>query len=356
MTLHKHRILKKVGSPGETVEKTLVLVSDAVVTTDTRGNITRINPPAESLTGWMRGDVLGFDIFSIFELDQGKVLGLMDSVRNDSFERRTMLSWADGLSLKKKSGDKIPVSMNIGFIKGNKWEPDEFFFVIIPDDVKDENGECRLERYYRIVMDLMNNSVFMINSDMKIVVYNQAFLDLCANIGISLEKLDKPVYEILPSEIFGKKWDYQEIFDNGSSYRMERTYKNEKTVRYLTIETIPLSDNNSITHAAFIGSDTTREKEIEEKEERISMNFKAHSENVEEIADLCARIKMPLGKIRKISESSASADLKNISAAASEISEILLDIDLKWLKYEKIKTFFDLIKESSSGGEKKEEA
>ncbi|MDD4126949.1 MAG: response regulator [Methanomicrobium sp.] len=340
MTLHKHRIMKNV-EPTEVIDSTLTLVSDAVITTDRRGNITRINPPAESLTGWSRGDALGFDIFTIFELDREKISGFMESVRLDAFEKRTLLSWVDGLKLKTKAGGNISLSLNIGFVKGNKLNPDEYFFVLIPDD-KDGGRQSRLEMYYRIVLDAIKDPVFLSDSDMKIILYNQAFSDLCGVLGVNLNHLSKPAYEVLPTDIFGSKWDYEEIFKTKTAYNKERTYKKDKETRFINLETIPLSDGNSITHMAVIIFDVTWQKEMDERDEMIARNFKAHSKNVEEIADLCALLKPPLGKIRKIAESTTSSDNKNILRETKEMYEILFNMDMKWLKYEKIKNYFDV--------------
>ena len=341
MTLHKHRIMKNV-EPAEIIDSTLTLVSDAVISTDTRGNITRINPSAESLTGWSRGDALGFDIFTIFELDREKIIGLMDSVRMDNFEKRNLLSWVDGLLLKKKNGDIISLSLNIGFVRGNKINPDEFFFVLIPDSLDDNCTPETLERYYRIVLDAIGDPVFLSDSDMKIVLYNQAFSDLCGVLGVDLTNLNNPVYEILPQDIFGGRWDYEEIFKTKTAYKKERSYKTDKNTRYLTIETIPLSDGDSITHVAVVSNDVTWEKEMDERDEKIARNFKAHSKNAEEIADLCALLKQPLSRIRRIAEKKTSPENRAIINEVSEMSDILFNIDMKWLRYEQIKNYFDV--------------
>lgn len=59
----------------EYLRTTLNSIGDAVITTDTEGNIVKINPVAESLTGWRAGEAAGKpidDIFKIFNAKTGK--------------------------------------------------------------------------------------------------------------------------------------------------------------------------------------------------------------------------------------------------------------------------------------------
>ncbi|WOF17019.1 response regulator [Methanoplanus sp. FWC-SCC4] len=341
MTIHKHRIMKKV-EPAEEIDTTLTFVSDAVVTTGHDHIIKRINPAAESVTGWTREEAFGMDFFELFEVDKNVVSDMMEAVSRDAFEKRSLLSWVDNLTLKKKSGEILDISMNIGYVRGNRRIPDEFFFVLIPKGSDGDMKENSLERYYRIIMDAIDVPVYLIDSEMDIVIYNQAFSDLCVSLGVNLNHLDKPAYEVLPSAIFGNKWDYTDIFKSGSAFEKERTYKEGGILRYLSIETIPLTDGRKVTHAAVIVRDLTREKEIEDRDEMVAMNFRAHSKNVEEIADLCGLLKEPLSRARKTASSGDTYEMRKIRESLSEISDVLYEIDMKWLKYEKMRNFFDI--------------
>ncbi|MBN2733853.1 MAG: response regulator [Methanomicrobiaceae archaeon] len=343
MTLHKHSIIKKV-EPEESVDSKMNYTSDAVITTDSKGLITKINPAAVSLTGWTGKETVGSDIFAVFELDKSKITGLMDSVRSNAFDNRSLLSWVDGLKLKKRSGESLPLSINIGFIKGNNWTNDEFFFVLIPDGAEEINiRENPLENYYRIILDTIDDSVFLINSEMKIVVYNKAFVRLCKDLGLKLNDLDKPVYQILYNDIFGTSWDYKEIFKTGAATKKERSFKKDGYTRYISLESIPFLDADVVTDVAVIGFDITREKEIEERDKMIAKNFKAHNKNVEDIADLCGLLKDPVGEIKKLVAGDESQNSRAVLQAASEISSILEKMDMKWVKYEKIKNYFDVM-------------
>lgn len=60
-----HRAL---SASEESLSITLHSIGDAVLATDTRGNITRMNPVAERLTGWTRTEALGRPVDEVFQI------------------------------------------------------------------------------------------------------------------------------------------------------------------------------------------------------------------------------------------------------------------------------------------------
>ena len=348
MTLHKHNVIRKV-EPNAIIDSTLRLVSDAVITVAPDGEITRINPPAQALTGYSREEATDYDIFHLFRHDRKKIADMMESLQSDGAEKRNLLSWMDSVTLTNKNGEFVPMSLNIGFVKGNRWNSDEYFFVLIPYKPTAGGigeGESSLERYYRIVLDAIKDSVCLIDSNLKIVVYNSAFSNLCIRLGADLNQLDKPVYDILPNDIFGNRWDYKDLFEShrsgvpGEIAVKERSYVKDKVAHYLNIETIPLSNGSKITHFAIICFDVTREKEVEERDEKLSRNFRAQSRNIEAIADICARLKPPLSTIKKVAGPQSSMEFRKVMKAANELSDLIFEMDMKWLRYERIKSLF----------------
>jgi PAS domain S-box-containing protein len=66
---------KKLANEKEHLRTTLNSIGDAVICTDTKGNITRMNPVAEKLTGWAISEAEGrpiLDVFRIVNADSGK--------------------------------------------------------------------------------------------------------------------------------------------------------------------------------------------------------------------------------------------------------------------------------------------
>jgi PAS domain S-box-containing protein len=92
---------------GELLRVTLASIGDAVITTDTAGRVTYLNPVAESLTGWSHGDALGQPLDTVF-----RILNERDRTRAESpavralrdgavtgLTNHTILLRADGVEL-----------------------------------------------------------------------------------------------------------------------------------------------------------------------------------------------------------------------------------------------------------------
>jgi PAS domain S-box-containing protein len=96
-----------IAEQGERLRTTLASIGDAVITTDTKGRITNLNPVAESLTGWTKAEATGQPLDEVFRivnedtrrtvknpatraLDEGVVVGLANHtilIARDGTER-----------------------------------------------------------------------------------------------------------------------------------------------------------------------------------------------------------------------------------------------------------------------------
>ena len=68
MALYKHQSDRQIREQREWLRVTLTSIGDAVVTCDTEGKVTFLNPVAEDLTGWTTEEALGRGIQEVFRL------------------------------------------------------------------------------------------------------------------------------------------------------------------------------------------------------------------------------------------------------------------------------------------------
>ncbi|HWP92220.1 MAG TPA: response regulator [Thermodesulfobacteriota bacterium] len=68
IALHKHHVDKKLKEKKKWLALTLKSIGDGVITTDTEGVITFMNPVAESLTAWEKEEALGKNISDVFKI------------------------------------------------------------------------------------------------------------------------------------------------------------------------------------------------------------------------------------------------------------------------------------------------
>jgi len=72
MALNKHRIDKSIRESEKWLSTVLQSIGDAVITTDTDGIVTYINPIAQDLTGWSQEDAYGKELDDVFQVVDDK--------------------------------------------------------------------------------------------------------------------------------------------------------------------------------------------------------------------------------------------------------------------------------------------
>jgi PAS domain S-box-containing protein len=89
---------------------TLYSISDAVIATDLQGNVTRMNPAAEHLTGWQEAQAIGQPGYEVLRLVDAEsrqpVPGLLASL----MEQRNTLNLTDQILLLSREGKATPVA------------------------------------------------------------------------------------------------------------------------------------------------------------------------------------------------------------------------------------------------------
>ncbi|HEX2912556.1 MAG TPA: PAS domain S-box protein [Chloroflexia bacterium] len=104
---------------------TLRSIGDGVITTDTQGCITLMNPVAETLTGWMQEEALGRPLLEVFRLINGKTrepaenpaIRVLETGEVQGLASRTMLVDRDG-NERYVSNSGAPIRNSLGKIIG----------------------------------------------------------------------------------------------------------------------------------------------------------------------------------------------------------------------------------------------
>ena len=109
MALYKHHMQRKLEQNERWLTATLQSIGDGVITTDTRGCVTFMNPMAETLTGWTRQEALGKDLAKIFRVvDQETRQTVLDALADMSREGG-MASLGGDVLLIARDGTETPI-------------------------------------------------------------------------------------------------------------------------------------------------------------------------------------------------------------------------------------------------------
>ncbi len=96
---------------------TLQSIGDAVITTDSQGLVTFMNPVAETLTCWKQEEALGNDLTQIFQTINEKTREVVENPVELALERGEIVGLENHTLLITKDGDEIPIDDSAAPIK-----------------------------------------------------------------------------------------------------------------------------------------------------------------------------------------------------------------------------------------------
>ena len=106
----------------EWLSTTLRSIGDAVITTDTNGNITFLNPIAESLTGWNQNDSSGKPLNEVFNIINEKTRESVENPVEKVLISGNIVGLANHTVLISKDGKEIPIDDSGSPIKNKNGE------------------------------------------------------------------------------------------------------------------------------------------------------------------------------------------------------------------------------------------
>lgn len=89
---------------------TLYSIGDAVIATDIRGNITRMNPVAEQLTGWMEKECIGQPLEDVFRIINEETRKKVENPTVKVLKDGVIIGLANHTLLISKDGQEIPIA------------------------------------------------------------------------------------------------------------------------------------------------------------------------------------------------------------------------------------------------------
>lgn len=89
---------------------TLDSIGDAVIATDVDGNITRMNPVAEALTGWVIADALGRPLSDVFRIIDAETRKAIVSPVHEALQANRVVETAEHTMLVSKDGNEYQIA------------------------------------------------------------------------------------------------------------------------------------------------------------------------------------------------------------------------------------------------------
>jgi len=121
ITLYRDRMEKRLRDNERWLKAILNNIADAVIATNSKGQIKFMNPVAEDLTGILQEDAIGkylVEVFTIISEGPGKLSSvLLNNIFQENSSRQVYI---DHVILQSKNGTKIPIYGAINPIKDDK--------------------------------------------------------------------------------------------------------------------------------------------------------------------------------------------------------------------------------------------
>ena len=117
MALYKHQIEQQLRAREQWLATTLKSIGDAVITTDSQGLVTFMNPVAEALTRWDSEEVLGNDLSQIFHAINEKTREAIENPINLVLREGVTVGLENHTLLITKDGSEIPIDDSAAPIK-----------------------------------------------------------------------------------------------------------------------------------------------------------------------------------------------------------------------------------------------
>ncbi|MGQ4650515.1 ATP-binding protein [Lyngbya aestuarii] len=122
IALYKHQMERQRGEREQWLSTTLQSMGDAVITTDSQGLVTYMNPVAEALTGWKQEEALGCDVNQVFRTINEKTRQVVKNPLDVALLEGITVVLENHTLLITKDGSEIPIDDSAAPIKNQNGE------------------------------------------------------------------------------------------------------------------------------------------------------------------------------------------------------------------------------------------
>ena len=117
ISLYKHQMEQKLREREQWLSTTLKSIGDAVITTDSQGFVTFMNPVAEALTSWKQEEVLGNHLTNVFQTINQKTRHAVENPATMALRQGVTVVLENPILLIDKNGKEIPIDDSAAPIK-----------------------------------------------------------------------------------------------------------------------------------------------------------------------------------------------------------------------------------------------
>ncbi len=268
----------------ENLSITLKSIGDAVIATDTKGRITKMNAIAENLTGWKQEDAFSRNLDEVFRISHSITGEKADNPVYKVLTTETIVGLANHTKLISRDGQEYhiadsgaPIKDELGNIQG---------VVLVFRDVTQEYQMRQQlveseERFSKLFKNSPVPKALSFYSDARIVDVNDAWVKY-----FGFEKVE--ALGKTPSELGIYHWSYQEniieeIDQKGKVENSEIEVVTKEGEQKSVLASMELTELNGISHLIAVFADITEIREAEKALMVSESRFRSFVENANDI-------------------------------------------------------------------------
>lgn len=159
---------------------TLNSIGDAVIATDKQGNITRMNPVAERLTGWSVDAAKGETLNEVFHIIHAITREIVDNPVGRVLQSGEIVGLANHTVLISKNGREYQIADSASPIKDAEGNINGVVLVFrdVTEKYEKERQITENEKKYRGLFTSIRDAILVADTDRNIIDCNPAFSDL----------------------------------------------------------------------------------------------------------------------------------------------------------------------------------
>jgi len=198
--LYKHGMERKLKENRNWLAATLKSIGEGVIATDPQGDITFMNPIAESLTGWPQAEALGRDIATVFNVVNEETHRRVENPVTKALREGEIVELANHMLLIARDGSEIPIDDSAAPIQDDQGQVTGV--VLVFRDVSErKRAEERLrasESKYRTLVEQASDGIFVADQQGNYVEVNSK---ACAMLGYTRDELlNLNLRDLIPEE------------------------------------------------------------------------------------------------------------------------------------------------------------
>lgn len=162
IALHKHQMENKLKESRKWYSTTLKSIGDGVVAADSHGNVSYMNPVAESMTGWKLDKAAGKPLEEVYNILNLNELGRSESPVSKTIEEGVYVGKAYQTVLVTKNNKKIPVEESSDPIRDDKDNiiGSVMVFRDVTEDREAQDENEALKELYESILNSINTGIF----------------------------------------------------------------------------------------------------------------------------------------------------------------------------------------------------